>query len=146
MSPQDDQESASNQAFEQQAKTDLRRAVADTSPEVRARLDAMVAVAVREASGQPARSARSARSARFAWRVAWPVGGGVAVAVLAAWMLGREPGTPDGKPSARADDLALLLNVDNLDLLEQMEFYLWLDREPGVLKDAAAAPVDGQRS
>jgi hypothetical protein len=140
MSPQDDQESASNQAFEQQARTDLRRAVADTSPEVRARLDAMVAVAVREASGQPA------RSARFAWRVAWPVGGGVAVAVLAAWMLGREPGTPDGKPSARADDLALLLNVDNLDLLEQMEFYLWLDREPGVLKDAAAAPVDGQRS
>jgi cysteine synthase len=137
MSPQDDQESAGDQAFERQARADLRRAVADTSPDVRLRLDAMVAVAVRETTSQPARSA---------WRVALPVGGSVAAAVLAALMLGREPPAPHDKPSARADDLALLLNVDNLDLLEQMEFYLWLDREPGVLQDVAAAPLDGQRS
>ena len=50
-------------------------------------------------------------------------------------------------PPISADDVALLLNVDNLDLLEQMEFYLWLDREPGVLEAAGAnAPESPRRS
>jgi hypothetical protein len=58
----------------------------------------------------------------------------------------REPAPVEKPASSTADDLALLLNVDNLDLLEQMEFYLWLDRQPGVLPEAGAEPSAPQRS
>ena len=139
MSPENDQDSASQRDFEQQARADLRRSVADITPEVRARLDEIVKVAVREAPAAP--------PARRAWRLALPVGSGLAAAALAIVLLQRNPPAPIEKPaSAAADDLALLLNVDNLDLLEQMEFYLWLDREPGVLPDAVATPPASQRS
>ncbi len=89
----------------------------------------MAAAAVREQrqTGKPssdgAYSARRSRCAR---------GGGCGRANdQGAWAIEKPPPIP-------ADDVALLLNVDNLDLLEQMEFYLWLEREPGVL-DAADA-------
>jgi hypothetical protein len=138
MSAENDRDPAAQRAFEQQTRADLRRRVAQTSPEVRARLDDMVAAAVREKPVAPANRA---------WRLALPVGGSAAAAVLVALLVLREPQTPIEKPAATAaDDVALLLNVDNLDLLEQMEFYLWLDREPGLLPEAAAASSVPQRS
>lgn len=138
MSPENDQDSASQRDFEQQAKADLRRSVAEITPKVRARLDEIVSQAIREAPAAPVRRT---------WRLAWPVGAGLAAAMLAIVLFRHDPPAPIEKPaSAAADDLALLLNVENLDLLEQMEFYLWLDREPGVLPDAAATPPASQRS
>ena len=123
--------------FEQRSRADLRRMVNETSPEVRRRLEEM-------ASGV-ARDAPRRRPYR-GWQVALPVGGGVLAATLAAVMLGPVD-TPANKPAAlKGDDLALLLNVDDLDLLEQMEFYKWLDREPGLLDPEAADSADAQRS
>jgi hypothetical protein len=130
--------SPENDDFEQRVKADLRRIVADTSPEVRARISAMAAAAVRE-------KPRSVSRLRAAFI---PLVGVAALAlvVVVAQMI-KAPGAIETPPPISADDVALLLNVDNLDLLEQMEFYLWLDREPGVLDAAGAkAPEPPRRS
>ena len=131
--------SPENDDFEQRVKADLRRIVADTSPEVRARISEMAAAAMRERR-RPASRLRS---------VLIPLGGVAAIAVVVITMqvLKSPPGAIEKPPPISADDVALLLNVDNLDLLEQMEFYLWLDREPGVLDAAGAkAPEPPRRS
>ena len=128
--------SSGNDDFEQRIKSDLRKIVADTSPELRARISAMASAAAREAR-RPA--------SRF--RVLIPLGGvaALAVIVVAAQLLRSPPGGIEKAPPISADDVALLLNVDNLDLLEQMEFYLWLDREPGVLDDAGVSAPEAPR-
>ena len=123
--------------FEQRARAELRQAVAATTPQVRARLDAIVAAAAREAPrGKPWRR----------WSVALPVAGGITAASLAVILLlpGKLP--PAQPAGSQADDLALLLNVDNLDLLERMEFYQWLEREPKLLEGDVTAPAGKQRS
>jgi len=130
--------SSGNDDFEQRVKADLRRLVADTSPEMRARIAAMAAAAVRE-QRRPTSRFRTALI---------PVGGvaALAVAVVVVQMI-KAPGAIEKPPPIPADDVALLLNVDNLDLLEQMEFYLWLDREPGLLDATdAKAPEPPRRS
>lgn len=122
--------------LERRARADLRRMVAGTSPRLRDRLDEIARDAAREAPRpKPLRG----------WRMAFPVGGGVLAATLAVVMLKPQPPAPVAA-GAKGDDLVLLLNVDNLDLLEQMEFYQWLDREPGLLDAGAPAPADPQRS
>jgi hypothetical protein len=121
-------------ALEQRLRADLRRLVAATSPEVRKQLEDMARAAARES--------RAGRRPR-AWRLGLPIGIGAAAVstlVLVMW----RPVTPPPEEPTATDDLALLLNVDNLDLLEQMEFYQWLDREPALL-DSAADP-GAQRS
>jgi hypothetical protein len=121
--------------LERRARAELRRMVSGTPPRVRERLDEMARQAAREAPRpRPFRG----------WRMAYPLGGGVLAAALAVVMLKPQP--PPPPTVAPGDDLALLLNVDNLDLLEQMEFYQWLDREPGLLDAGAPAPADPQRS
>jgi hypothetical protein len=129
-----------DEELEKRARADLRRMVSGTSPRLRERLDEIARDAAREAP----------RPAPFrGWRLAFPVGGGVLAAVLAVVMLKPpqppQPAAPVAS-GAQGDDLVLLLNVDNLDLLEQMEFYQWLDREPGLLDAGAPAPADPQRS
>jgi hypothetical protein len=120
-------------AFEARARAELRRAVTDTSPEIRARLEAAVDRALRE----PARASRPR-----VWRVALPLGGIAAAACAVIWLTTRQQPAPIAQPAAaNAGDLALLLNVDNLDLLEQLEFYQWLDREPAELEDTGAPPA-----
>jgi hypothetical protein len=130
--------SSGNDDFERRVRTDLRRIVDDTAPDIRARISQMAAAAAREQ-----------RSAGSRFRSAFVPLGGVAVvvvAVLAAHMI-KSPDAVEKPPPISADDVALLMNVDNLDLLEQMEFYLWLDREPGVLDAAGAkAPETPRRS
>lgn len=96
-----------------------------------------------------AAAAREQRSAGSRFRSAFVPLGGVAVvvvAVVAAHMI-KAPDAVEKPPPISADDVVLLMNVDNLDLLEQMEFYLWLEREPGVLDSAGAnTPELPQRS
>lgn len=125
--------------FEQRVKSDLRKIVADTRPELRVRISDMAAAAARE-NHKPGMRFRTALI---------PLGSVAALvaAVVAVQVLKSPPGAIEKSPPIPADDVALLLNVDNLDLLEQMEFYLWLDREPGVLDAAGAkAPEPPQRS
>lgn len=131
MNPEQDE--AANQAFEQRARTELRGEFDAPPPELRARLDDVV------------RHALEAPPRRYALR--FGVSAGAVVAVVAGFLVVQHVRPPAVEPSRAADDLALLLNVDNLDLLEQMEFYQWLDRQPGVLDEALAAPAEeAQRS
>jgi hypothetical protein len=113
--------------FELRARARLRQSVADLSPKLRFQLD-----------GIATRAARATPRPRRTWRVALPVGGGVVAAALAVVMW-RAGDVQPVKTSSPADDMALLLNVDNLDLLEQMEFYQWLERDPRVLEDSAVS-------
>ena len=106
-------------ALERRARADLRRLVTATDPAIRARLDQ---AAARAASLAP-------RRWRSSWWIGLPIGTGVAAALVVALAL-RPPGLPPQPRATAADDLAMLLNVDSLDLLEQMEFYQWLDGEP----------------
>jgi negative regulator of sigma E activity len=131
MSPKENDSEA--REFEARARAELRRAVAETPAQIRARLEAAVERALRE---QP----RTRRPR--AWRVALPLGGIAAAACAVILFTTRQQPAPIAQPAeANAGDLALLLNVDNLDLLEQLEFYQWLDREPAELEDTGAPPA-----
>jgi hypothetical protein len=131
--------SSADDGFEQRVKDDLRKIVADTSPELRTRIDAVAATAAREAR----------ESRRRFMPVLIPVGGVAAVlmAIVAIQLVKQRPLSSEKVAPVTPDDVALLLNVDNLDLLDQLEFYQWLDREPGVLDSVdAAAPKLPRRS
>jgi hypothetical protein len=132
MSPED--EDAADRAFERRAAAELERSIEATPPVTRERLDRIVDRALRE-------TPRS-RGIRFAIPAA-------VAAVIALFVIASQLRTPVVVPGATqaADDLVLLLNVDNLDLLEQMEFYRWLDQQPGVLDQALTASSEpAQRS
>jgi hypothetical protein len=130
MNPEQDE--AADQAFELRARAELRDGLEATPPDLRARIDG----AVQRALEAPPR--------RYALRFGVPAG--AVVAVVAGFLVVHHIRPPAAEPSRAADDLALLLNVD-LDLLEQMEFYQWLDRQPTVLDEALAAPAEeAQRS
>jgi hypothetical protein len=130
MSPEDND--AADRAFEQHARAELQREIDATAPDVRSQLDRVVDAALH--------APRPSYGLRFTLPAA-------AIALVAGFFVAQQLREPAAPPSPAADDLALLLNVDNLDLLEQMEFYQWLDRQPGVLDEALAAPADeAQRS
>jgi len=50
----------------------------------------------------------------------------VAALALALW-LGAWPGGAGGDPNHMAEDMDLLLSEESLELLEELEFYAWLD-------------------
>lgn len=118
-----------DRAFEQRARADLRRGIEQTPAGVRAQLDRIVDKAL----SQP----RRPRMIRFALPAA-------AAAIIAGVFVTQQWRAPGASPSPASEDMALLLNAD-LDLLEQMEFYRWLERQPGIL-DEAAASGSAQRS
>jgi hypothetical protein len=132
MSPEDND--LADREFERRAADELKRGIEATPPEIRARLDRLVVRALQT----PARS----RVIRYGL----PAGVVAALSAVIVALQFRAPVTP--APAAQAaDDLALLLNADNLDLLEQMEFYRWLEQQPGMLDDAlAASSAPAQRS
>lgn len=112
-----------DRAFEQRARAELRRGVEQTPPEVRTQLDRIIEEALR----QP----RRPRMIRFALPAA-------AVAIIAGAFVTQQWRATRSLPPPASEDMALLLNAD-LDLLEQMEFYRWLEQQPGVLEEAAAS-------
>jgi hypothetical protein len=131
-----------DEEFERALREDVRRLLGATDPRTRARLHRMVDEVVHDAE----------RRARESRRMIWPLGAVaatvVAVTVGVVMNLRHEsPAHGDVNGTAAAADAALLLNVENFDLLEQMEFYQWLDRQPGILDgEVADAPVAPQRS
>jgi hypothetical protein len=124
-----EEDDAAEHAFEQRARAELRRADEQLSPEVHVELDRIVTRALVPAP----------RGIGFALPAA-------AVVVLAGVLVVQQWRAPDAPAAATpaSDDFALLIDGDNLDLLEQMEFYQWLDRQPGIFDDSA--PGSAQRS
>jgi len=61
-----------------------------------------------------------------------PAAGIGAAALLAALVIAPRPGANRALPEslAAADDMALLLTTDELEMIEDMEFYAWLDSDP----------------
>jgi len=139
MSEEKDDETGRGGPFEQRLKADLQKMVAGTSPALRARIAEIAAVA--------ASAGESSRSRRLHALI--PLGGVAALVVVALTLHLVQPQSvaPAKSSPIPPEDVALLLDVDNLDLLEQMEFYLWVDRESGALDaEGATAPKSSRRS
>jgi len=62
----------------------------------------------------------------------WMVGGGaLAAAALVAVLVGQGPELPDARVEVAAlGDLELLLAEDEFEMLEELEFYAWLEEQP----------------
>lgn len=79
-------------------------------------------------------------SAPAGWRPRWVPAGVVAAAVVAVIMLWQ--GQPAVSPQTQAfdvaalNDLEILLGEEDLDMLQELEFYAWLDEQ------AEIAPAD----
>ncbi len=72
----------------------------------------------------------------------------LAVAVVAGWLSlsGPDSSDPMMEPIADVDDFELLLEADELEMLEELEFFAWLDEQPDVETSADAfegPPDDG---
>ena len=75
----------------------------------------------------------------------WLPAAGLAAAALIAVVIVKpfarhERALPDSL--AAADDLALLLNDDDIELIQDMEFYAWLDSDPQALPQAPTGDDD----
>jgi hypothetical protein len=110
--------------FVRRSKEIFERHVARTDGATRARLRAARARATRAGSG-PVAALGAPRLA-----VAGALGA-AALAVVAAWLL--MPGSVDVERArfdmAQADDVELLLDDEELDLVEELEFYAWLEEQ-----------------
>jgi len=115
--------------LEQTARALYRRRAAALEPEVRKRL----AKARREALARAERPA--GRGLRLPVLV--PAGAAAAVAAAAVILLIRQPGTdtdyaPLAGTSEPAEDMEILLGSEELELLDDLDFYLWLEDEPEI--------------
>ncbi len=73
-----------------------------------------------------------AERTRPAWSRSWlPAGAAAAVALLSLmlWQGQMEPVTQGGFDVAAVTDLELLLGEEELDMIEELEFYAWLEEQ-----------------
>ena len=73
-----------------------------------------------------------AERARPAWSRSWlPAGAAAAVALLSLmlWQGQMEPLTEGGFDVTAVADLEILLSQEELDMLEELEFYAWLEEQ-----------------
>jgi len=108
--------------FERRSKALFDASVDDLSGSVRARLTRARHRAVAAAGSTRAQAVR-----RF-WMPATGVGA-AALAVLLIAMPGARRERTLPAPIASADDMAMLLNSEDLDMIENMDFYSWMDSE-----------------
>ena len=66
----------------------------------------------------------AAAGSRPEW-VRWAPATGIAAAAVVAAVMLQEPGTD--VPAAPASDFEILLGEESIDMLEELEFYAWLD-------------------
>lgn len=57
----------------------------------------------------------------------WAPAGGLATAAIVAVVMVQSPGVVETPPGSTAADFEILLSEDSLDMLEELEFYDWLD-------------------
>jgi len=103
-------------AFAEKAKQRFDESVARLDGKTQSRLNQSRHAALAELDkGQPA------------W-VQWiPATGVAAAAVLAVVLWTGTPGTDDLAAPAIANDMEILLTEDSLEMLEDLEFYSWID-------------------
>lgn len=64
------------------------------------------------------------------WGASWAPAGAVALAALATWMLWFGRPEPEGTAAfsaAAASDLEILLGEEELEMIQELEFYAWLE-------------------
>jgi len=73
-----------------------------------------------------------------AWQRHWLPAGAVAAmgAVLLVIFMGRVPDTGPGLATEVATDLEILLDTEDLELIQELEFYAWLDEQPELREDS----------
>jgi len=112
-------------ALERKAKALFDSSVAGTDAAIRSRLNRARHLAL----------AQRSRTAVASWRGRWLPGGVVAVAVIVALVLARLPDRNISLQATAASDLEILLDTEDLEFLQELEFYAWFDEqedaEPG---------------
>ncbi len=103
-------------AFAEKAKQRFDESVARLDGETQSRLNRSRHAALAELE-----------RARPAWIQWLPATGVAAAAVLAVVMWTGTPGTDDLADPAVASDMEILLTEDSLEMLEDLEFYSWID-------------------
>lgn len=115
-------ESAADKAFAVQAKKRFDESVDNLDAATRSRLNRSRQAALAEV-----------RTSGNRW-VAWAPAAGVAAAAVVAVVIwtGNPPADPFAPPTANAD-IEILLTEDSFEMLEDLEFYSWMDleEEPG---------------
>ena len=118
--------------LEAHAKQAFDRSVSEIDAPTRSRLTQARYRALQELSPAAVR--------RSFWR--WPLApaGAIAAAALVALLMfsQREPATEPALQAAAVADLEILLGEEDLEMLEELEFYAWLEEQPEF-----ASPGDG---
>jgi hypothetical protein len=107
---------AADKAFAEKARKLFDESVADLDAQTRSRLNRGRQLALEElATGRPV------------W-VQWAPAAGVAAAAVIAVVLwtGNQP-VDELTPAASASDFEILLTEDSFEMLEDLEFYSWID-------------------
>ena len=105
--------------LEEQARATYERAVSGIDPKVSAELAAARRRAVIQ--GSPASPLR------------WMLPAGAAAAIAAGLIIGlpgADPEYPELVAADAVEDMELLLADESLEMIEELDFYLWLDVEP----------------
>lgn len=115
-------ESTADDAFAGQAKKHFDESVENLDAATRSRLNRSRQAALAEVRRDGGRW--------FAWAPAAGVAAAAVVAVMI--MTGKPPAEPFNPPTANAD-IEILLTEDSFEMLEDLEFYSWieLEEEPG---------------
>ena len=88
--------------------------------------------ATRSRLNQARQRAMAQLEPRSAWSTRWlPAGAAAAAtALVIALLLARGPESGSEFGPTMATDLEILLETDDLELVEELEFYAWLDEQP----------------
>ena len=128
-------ESKREREIEQRARELFAESVAGLDGHTRSRLSRARAAAVAAAGARPAMS----------WLAPWRLlPAGIAAALVAVVVVLQTPESPVA-PAASVvlNDLDLLLEGENLDFFEELEFYAWLLEQPELLEVEAGADDNG---
>ena len=130
-----EEQSKQEQQIADRARELFAESVAGLDGQTRSRLSQARAAAVEAAGRKQSSWMLSSRLVTI---------GGVAAAVLAVAVFWGGPEAPlDAVQSAALTDLDMLLEGEELDLFEELEFYAWLLEEAELLEQAAAQDGSG---
>jgi hypothetical protein len=113
-----DRKDIAEEALTKKAKSLFDESVAGLDGETRSRLNRSRHRALAELE-----------RARPVWMQWAPAAGVTAAAVVALVIWTGNPVVEEVTPPAMADDIEILLDEDGLEMLEELEFYSWIDLE-----------------